>query len=288
MANKGRIFWHQGFFGGLELELKEQKEILTFYREYELSKEAVRMDTLVIKKRKNEKILNPIGHIFRGHNVIEYKSPDDELTINTLYKVIGYAGLYKGLSATVSEIPVKELTISIFRHRYPRKLFSDLRELGASVTEYAPGIYLIDGVINVPLQIVVIGQLEKGQHTALTVLTKGADEDEIRSFICSARKFDAEDDKQNADAVLQVSVTANHELYRRVREESIMCEALEELMKDKIEEACEKACKQSQEKNNELKAEIAEKDASIAEKDASIAEKDAIIAELMKKLAEKE
>ena len=45
-------------------------------------------------------------------------------------------------------------------------------------------------------------------------------------------------------------------------------------MKDKIEEACEKACKQSQEKNNELKAEIAEKDA--------------IIAELMKKLAEKE
>ena len=28
MANKGRIFWHQGFFGGLELELKEQKEIL--------------------------------------------------------------------------------------------------------------------------------------------------------------------------------------------------------------------------------------------------------------------
>ena len=44
------------------------------------------------------------------------------------------------------------------------------------------------------------------------------------------------DDKANADAILQASISANYELYKEVREEHVMCEALERLMKDKIDE----------------------------------------------------
>ncbi|MBO4899107.1 MAG: hypothetical protein J5509_02345 [Lachnospiraceae bacterium] len=43
-------------------------------------------------------------------------------------------------------------------------------------------------------------------------------------------------DLQNIDAVLQVSVSANEVLYRRVREDHVMCQALEDLMQDKIVE----------------------------------------------------
>ena len=56
------------------------------------------MDLLIIEKKerradskmKSEKI-------FRGHNIIEYKSPDDGMTIDNFFKTLGYAFLYKGL-----------------------------------------------------------------------------------------------------------------------------------------------------------------------------------------------
>ena len=42
-------------------------------------------------------------------------------------------------------------------------------------------------------------------------------------------------DKNNADAVLQVSVMANKKLYQAIRRDFGMCEALKELMKDEID-----------------------------------------------------
>ena len=38
------IQWHPGFYGAIEIELKADKEILEFHREYNLSKEPLRMD----------------------------------------------------------------------------------------------------------------------------------------------------------------------------------------------------------------------------------------------------
>ena len=42
-------------------------------------------------------------------------------------------------------------------------------------------------------------------------------------------------DRQNVEAVLQVSVKANDELYREIKRDANMCDALRELMKDDIE-----------------------------------------------------
>ena len=42
------------------------------------------MDLLIIEKRKGVQIQNEIGKIFRAHNIIEFKSPDDNLTIMIL------------------------------------------------------------------------------------------------------------------------------------------------------------------------------------------------------------
>lgn len=42
-------------------------------------------------------------------------------------------------------------------------------------------------------------------------------------------------ERSNIEAVLQVSVNANFELYEQVRRDSVMCEALRELMKEEIE-----------------------------------------------------
>ena len=90
------IQWHPGFYGAAEIEFLSNKGDLEFWREFNLSKEPVRMDLLIIKKLTDVKIKNEIGHIFKKLNVAEYKSPDDALTIDDYYKTIGYACLYKG------------------------------------------------------------------------------------------------------------------------------------------------------------------------------------------------
>jgi len=42
--------WHPAFCAAMELEFREDKDILHFEREYNLSKKPLHMDLLVIKK----------------------------------------------------------------------------------------------------------------------------------------------------------------------------------------------------------------------------------------------
>lgn len=232
-----KIQWHPGFYGAAELEFLSNKGELEFQQELNLSKEPIRMDLLIIKKLKDVRIENEIGHIFKKYNVIEYKSPDDGLTIDDYYKTMGYACLYKGLGASVDEIPARELTVSIFRESYPRELFEKMRELGLEIEEHYPGIYYISGDQTMfDTQIVVTRQLEKRAHRTLRILSKNVQEDDVRAFIQQAVQLREPGEKNNADAVLQVSVSANWELYEAIRRcDKVMCDALRELMKDDFE-----------------------------------------------------
>ena len=63
------ISWHPGFYGAAELEFLSNKGDLEFQREYNLSKEPVRMDLLIIKKLSDVWIENELGHIFKKFNV---------------------------------------------------------------------------------------------------------------------------------------------------------------------------------------------------------------------------
>ena len=65
--------------------------------------------------------------------MIEYKSPEDNLTFDDFYKTVGYACLYKGYGQYVDQIPIAELTVSIFREPYPRKLLLTLEQQGHKI-----------------------------------------------------------------------------------------------------------------------------------------------------------
>ena len=231
------IQWHPGFYGAAELEFLSNKGDLEFQREYNLSKEPIRMDLLIIKKLADVRIKNELGHIFKKYNVVEYKSPDDALSIDDYYKTVGYACLYKGLGETVDQIPADELTISIFRESYPREMFEAMKNLGMEIKEYYPGIYYISGKqILFDTQIVVTKQLDKETHRTLRVLSKHVREEDVRAFVERAAKISEPGDRNNVDAVLQVSVSANKELYEAIRRcDKVMCEALRELMKEDFE-----------------------------------------------------
>ncbi|MCI9358590.1 MAG: hypothetical protein HFH59_13850, partial [Lachnospiraceae bacterium] len=101
---------------------------------------------------------------------------------DVVWKVIGYAGLYKGLAEHVNEIPAEELTISIFRNRYPRELFKEWKKEGIEISHPYDGVYYVEGVVSLPLQIIVADELEEEEFLSLKMLMPGVKEKEIRKF----------------------------------------------------------------------------------------------------------
>ena len=85
-------------------------------------------------------------------------------------------------------------------------------------------------------QIVVTGQLSRENHSGLRILSRNAREEDVRAFIHRAALLTEPGDRDNVEAVLQVSISANGKVYDEVRRDFGMCEALRELMKEEIEE----------------------------------------------------
>lgn len=181
-----------------------------------------------------------ISRIFRQYNVCEFKSPDDALTIDDYFKTVTYAGLVKCSGHTVNEIPASEITVSLIRDAYPKGMIRELTIGGAVITEQYPGVYYVTrgpegtGDVLFPTQIIVTGELDKTAHSGLRILTKNAEADDVRQFLREALSETEQGTRANVDAILQVSVSANWELYERIRREKAMCQALRELMKDEI------------------------------------------------------
>ena len=173
----GKIKWHQGFYGGLELELAPYRDGLQFEQEHQLGKEPSRIDILIIKKDESLKIPKGVGAIFRKYNIVEYKSPEDSLTIDGFYKTLGYAFLYKGLGKTVDAVPAGELTVSMFCDAYPRELFSKLEGQGLKTKEVHPGIFYVSGMASIPIQVVVSGRPGFDSVVLKALSTKAQKED---------------------------------------------------------------------------------------------------------------
>ena len=83
--------WHPGYMGAMGLELRANKSDLEFDEFHTLSREALEIDLLIIKKSDNRVLQNEIGAIFRQFNVTEYKSPGDDMNLSNYVKTVGYA-----------------------------------------------------------------------------------------------------------------------------------------------------------------------------------------------------
>ena len=95
MEIQDNIQWHPAFCSAVELELREYKKYLTYEREHNLGRMPLKIDLLIIKKRRDVIIKNDIADFFLGNNILEYKSPGDDVNAGTFYKALSYACLYK-------------------------------------------------------------------------------------------------------------------------------------------------------------------------------------------------
>ena len=125
---KKALQWHPAFQAALQVELAQDRPFLRFYEEYNLSRKPLQMDTLIVKLEPGHAVSKSIGRIFRTYNIVEYKSPEDYISVNDFYKVLGYVCVYQADTRKVLEIVPEELTITLVGDHYPGRLVRHLKK----------------------------------------------------------------------------------------------------------------------------------------------------------------
>ena len=205
------IDWHSAMFSAISLILKPYRFNLTLEREHLLNLMPTRIDCLVVKRNGDIPIDLDVFRLFRKHNVIEFKSYRDDLDENVIWHTIGYAASYKSMESGVS---AEEMTITIFRTSFPRKLLKELEEHGWKIEEKYHNIFYLTGKIDVPIQIVVAQGLGE-DYIPLEILTGRAKEADVRRFIEFRESLTDRNDKIYADAVLWACAEANSMLFSK-------------------------------------------------------------------------
>ena len=229
-----KIQWHPGFVAAMDLELRKSRDDLWFEKEYNLNTKPLEIDLLVIKKNRDAHIDNEIGRIFRGHNIMEYKSPEDHLDIDAFYKTTAYACLYKSSGKTVDFIKAEDVTVSLVREVKPEGLFQYFAEHHYSVSNPYCGIYYIAGEVLFPTQIVVTKELEWASHIWLGALSDRLEKQNVVELLENINQLSGKTDRELADSVLQVSVEANKQVVEELIGDGSMCEALMEIMEPQL------------------------------------------------------
>ena len=231
-----KIQWHSAFVSAMNLDLGPDRDDLIFEKEYNLNTKPLEIDLLVIKKAGFVQIASEIGKLFKGHNIMEYKSPEDHLDIDTFYKTLAYACLYKSYGKTVDAVKAEDITISILREAKPIELFHYLEGHGCKVTKVYGGIYYVEGKTWFPTQIVVTGELDQDAHIWLKGLSGNLEKSDIQKMMDERNNMTEKADRELADSVLEVSITANRKIVEELIGDESMYEALMEIMEPRIKQ----------------------------------------------------
>ena len=224
-SEKKPFQWHPANYAGLQIEFEDEKKYLSFEDEHQLGTKPMAIDILIIKNTEGYKVKKNIGRIFRKYNIIEYKSPDDYLSIDDFYKVYGYTCFYKADTPTVNQIEVNELTITFISRKYPRKLLKHLElERGFAIQKIESGIYYIVGDA-IPIQFIVANKLSQTENLWLKGLTNQLHNYELTAALTK----DYYEHKQNTlyESVMDIIMRANK---KQFEEANNMCEAMKEFI----------------------------------------------------------
>ena len=229
---KTKLQWHPAFGAALRITFQDEMQYLEMHEEYLLSKKPLQMDVLIIKKLQDVQIKKTIGRIFRKHNIIEYKSPDDSLSVNDFYKVYGYACIYHSNTDRIKEIDPEDMTLTFVCSHYPREFLKHLERVRGMCTEYqGGGIYYLKGD-PIPMQLLIAPRMSDEENywiqSMRTDLRAGK---EIRKLM---REYEKHRKSKDYTAVMNLITRANWE---QMEEEKKMCDALNELFAEELKEA---------------------------------------------------
>lgn len=232
------IQWHPAFVSAMNLELAADRENLTFEREYNLNTKPLQIDLLIIKKGKNVRIHNEVGHFFREYNILEYKAPGDRLDVDVYYKTAAYGCLYKAYAQTADGRKAGDITLTLLRDARPEGLLRYFAKAGTVIENPYRGIYYLGGKeILFPAQIIVTRELAEENHAFLRVLTEKPQEKDISRFLDVIRNLDGKADRESAKSILEVFTAANRKWVEQWKGEGDMGSVLLEIMAPELQEA---------------------------------------------------
>ncbi|MDR2943364.1 MAG: hypothetical protein LBV17_12325 [Treponema sp.] len=210
-GKNSNIHWHPAFVEAIKMELKPYLDKIEILPEVPLTTEPLKIDCIIIKKTKNLVIKKNIGVIFRDWNIMEYKSPQDHVSINDFHKVYAYACLY----SVINNVPVDNMTISFVESRYPKKLAEFLRKKRKyTVEKTSQGIYTVKGDI-FAIQIVDGRHLSDDENLWLKSLSGKLDKNAISRVISEINKYYK---TVNLEAYIDVVNRANAGIFKETIE----------------------------------------------------------------------
>ena len=202
-----KIQWHPLYYSAFPVDFYDDRENTEFDFEFALDETTSSADIVMIRKREDVPFVNPIGHIFRGHNIVEAKSPSDGMGIQAYMHLLACACLYISHRKRYSDHLRSDITVTLFRHKWPRKLVSYLRkECGCTVAQYNgyKGIFHVTGgTVMFPTQILVGRDLGE-EHMALKLL--GGTEDAAKHVKWASEFIDRVPDEYYRDCVSQLAL----------------------------------------------------------------------------------
>lgn len=227
---KHKINWHHAVFEVLKIELEEYLHQLEFWEEYHLgkSKDSLRVDVLIIQKLSNLHIPKQIAEKFQTYNLIEYKSPEDNLSIDDYYKLIGYACIFRFNTGRVNEVENEEITLTFITSKFPQKLKKELAKRKITLAKRAPGIYDIEKEM-FRIQLIVNRQLEGKENLWLRCLDNRLKEKELYQGL--EQSYNQHKNESRYSVPMNAIIWSN---YVQKGEQNIMCEALYDLFADEL------------------------------------------------------
>jgi len=221
------IPWHTAFFEAIQMELDDYSQDLQFIPEFPLNTQPLKIDVVIIKKSRDVAIEKNIASMFRKENIVEYKSPDDYVSVGDFYKVYGYTCLYNSLN----KVDIKDMTLTFVESHYPREVLAHLQEVrGYIVEEKLPGIYIVKGDI-LPIQIIDNRKLSEEENIWLKDLDNKLDVPELRRITTEIHR-QGKDKAARIKAYLDVIARANREILEEVIKMSDSSLALEQIFEE--------------------------------------------------------
>ena len=175
--------WHSMAYAMLHIILFRFKQV-NIKHEFLLGAQPPRADFIVVDDNETIDLDSAVFKIFRKTNIIEFKSPDDELSEQVLWKVVGYASLY------IAKYGVDDcaITITLLRDTKPVKLLKELEDfVETDDTDDADddnGIYYIkDWKVGFPIQIVVTSSLRGKENAGFRAISKNPRIEDIEQLL---------------------------------------------------------------------------------------------------------
>ena len=231
-----RSDWHAGFEALLRIETHGYENKIHIRTEEEIGVIPPRTDFVILVEDEQVEFEKAIFKIFRRINILEYKNPHDSLNERIIRKVCGYANLYIGAAEHEGDRPTEQVTVSIFRAVKNPELFQKMEENGTLVQSETPGIYHVEGIVDLPFQIVITSELKGEEYAAYRALTDKANASDVERIIEEIGRQSDDIVREHYRVLIKLVIEKNPQFIEVIRRDRAMEDILMEIVKDKVDE----------------------------------------------------